>query len=503
MGTTTALNLTDMQEASAIATRIATAYNASATGANLAAQNVGSGLAGQLTPSFDNTNVSLGIAMYALASGIGNATAVGLGLAEQEFSPSKEMSIEGLAGNFGLGIARPIASKIDLQAIMKSLGESVRASKWMQQLPQIASAAGTGLGEGARNGFGLAAAGTSSTGNRKRQQSNSTLENMDIPEVIRSFAKGLSQSFTKGSDFSNLNLTAGTIFPNAVDLQAMLRPLAAGAGAGIGMGFAIGMNLKPADAAPVLAISGNSTSNDEQAALAAEGFTQNLFSNLLTNSGAIQKARKWIADNPPQVVKCVDSAKAAEGLARGIVEGAMNAMSSVGGIKNLISGNIPTSAFEDVPALAPTHFNDSLDGSAVGFARGLSGKATILIAEIARNFTQGRKTSTAAAPAGRRSLGEQAEEVGVGEISFSDILSISLTHGSRIQPALRPPGSGEPQYPAPHSHRRRHSFKRRPETHRHTLMPGYGRNRLSSFRCHERCEIQREYVEHDEHECTT
>jgi hypothetical protein len=419
MGTTTALNLTDMQQANAIAMKIATAYNASATGANLAAQNLGSGLAGQITPSFDSTNISLGLATYALASGIGNATAVGLGLSQEQFAPSKEMSIEGLAGNFGLGIARPIASKIDFQAVMKSLGESVSASKLMQQLPQIASAAGTGLGEGARNGLGLKATGPSSSGKQKRQLLNSTLDSMDISEAVGSFAKGLSQSFIQGSNLKNLNLTADTFFSNTIDLQSMLRPLAAGAGAGMGMGVAIGLNLKPADATPVLAISNNSTSEDEQKALAAEGFTQNLFSNFLKNSTALQQAQQYIANNTPQAFKDVDGAKAAEGIARGMVEGAMNAMSSVGGIKNLISGNIPKSAFDDVPVLAPTQFNDSLSGSAVGFARGLSGKATILIAEIARNFTQGSQNTTAAAPSGKRSIDDGTKEVGVGKILLS------------------------------------------------------------------------------------
>jgi hypothetical protein len=450
MGTTTALNLTNMQEASAIAAKIATAYNASATGANLVAQNLGSGLARQICPSFDNTNISLGMASYALASGIGNATAVGLGLTQEQFAPSKDMSIEGLAGNFGLGIAKPIASKIDLQAVMKSLGGGVGASKFMRQLPQIASAAGTGLGEGARNGLGFAATGSLSTGKRKRQLSNSTSGNVDIPEVVGSFAKGFSQSFVKGSNLTNLNLTIGTVFPNIGDLQAMLRPLAAGAGAGIGMGVAIGLNLKPADAAPVLAISNDSTSNDEQTALAAEGFTQNLFSNFLTNSTALRQAKQYITDNPPQALKDVDGAKAAEGLARGIVEGAMNAMSSVGGIKNLISGDIPTNAFDAVPVLAPTQFNDSLNGSAVGFARGLSEKATILIAEIARNFT---RNTTAAAPAKKRSLDAEVEEVGVGKISPSDLSNLILIWRSGIQFSCLSPGSSNGQYPNTHSHR--------------------------------------------------
>jgi hypothetical protein len=423
-----------MEEANAIATNIATAYNASATGTNLVARQLGTGLSRQITPAFGNNNVSLGPAAFALASGIGNATAVGLGLTQQRFTPSADSSIEAIAGNFGLGVAMPIASNLDLQAMIKSLGNSSGISKLMQDLPRIAAAAGTGLGEGARDGLGLTASKPSGSREQRRQSVDPTTETPDFLGTVQSFARGLSQSFLQGSSFANLNIGMGTILPSQTELLAMLRPIAAGAGAGIGMGVAIGLNFKAADAPPV--ISGNITCNDEQKALVAEGFTQNLFSNFLLNSSAIQQAKEFITNNPPKAVQDIDGAKAAEGFARGIIEGVVSAMYSVGGVKNLISGNLPDTAYDDVPVLAPTQFNDTLNGSAVGFARGLTGKATILIAEIARNLTQGMPKSTFTPPARRSNFRDVHEDLSVGKKLLSAKSFQMLTYCSDAQSAF-------------------------------------------------------------------
>jgi hypothetical protein len=425
-----------MEEANAIATRIATAYNASATGANLAAQQLGSGLSRQITPSFSSNNISLGPAAFALASGIGNATAVGFGLTQQQLAPSAGSSVEGVAGNFGLGVAMPIISNVDLQAMIRGLGNSSGFSMLMQKLPEIAAAAGLGIGEGAKNGFGLTASKSPAPRKQRRQSANATTETVDFPATVQAFAKGLSQSFFQDSNFTNLNIGTIAVFPNQTELQAMLRPIAAGAGAGIGMGVAIGLNLKAADSQS--RFSSNITGDDEQTALTAQGFTQNLFSNLLTNSSAVQQAKQFIANNPPPAFQSIDSAKAAEGLARGTIEGIVSAMYSVGGVKNLISGNVPNTAYDNVPVLAPTQFNDSVNGSAVGFARGLTGKATILVAEIARNLTQGMPKSTDAPQRRRRSLKDIHEDLSVGKKLLSNTLFRRLIHGSDTQFTICP-----------------------------------------------------------------
>ncbi|KAH7071834.1 hypothetical protein BKA63DRAFT_418271 [Paraphoma chrysanthemicola] len=366
--------------------------------------NLGTGLAGQISPSFSSgtSNISLGAAAFALATGIGNATAYGLNLTQQQALPSNDSGIEAAAGNFGLGIAAPIVSNIDLQAVMSNLGGA--GASMFAQLPQIAAAAGQGLGEGAKNGLGLAA--PTSPSPQKRQQSSPDPSALDIAATVSSFTKGLSQSFLTGSDLSKLNPLGGTNVSSMFDLQSMLRPLAAGAGAGIGMGIAVGLSFKSADAQPNFG--GNITGQDEQTALVAEGFVQNMLSNFLANSTALQQAGTLLASNQPSLLKSVDGAKAAEGFARGTIEGVMSAMSSVGGLKNLISGQVPPNALENVPVLQPSTFNDSVNGSAVGFARGLTGPGTILAAEVIRNLTGGTRNATIQAPQ-KRNIDEEVE----------------------------------------------------------------------------------------------
>jgi hypothetical protein len=433
MGTSTALNLTDMQEASMIASRIATAYNVSATGANLAAENFGSGLAGEIAPFLKNSNASLALATYALASGIGNATAAGLGLTQKQFAPSNDINIESVAGNLGLGVATPIVSNIDIKMVMQSLRDSIGTSGLIGQLPEIASAAGMGLGEGARKGLGLTASEPSVLIQQKRQLTNNT---PDFSGAIGSFAEGLSQSFIQGSNLTELGLAVGTVFPNMIDFQTMLRPIAAGAGAGVGMGVAIGLNFKPANATPTFL--GNVPYEEQQISLTAEGFMENMLSNFLTNSTAVQLTKDFLMDAPSRLLKDVNSAQAAEGLARGVVEGAMSAMSSVGGIKNLISGNISANALYKVPILAPSRFNDSVNGSAVGFARGLAGKATILIAEMAKNLTQTDEDTHATKQTSqpKHGLQDRSEEAGVGKTRILKMSNHHLTHYSLTKISL-------------------------------------------------------------------
>jgi hypothetical protein len=214
VGTSTGLNITDMTSAEAQASKVATAFNASATGLNLAAQNLGSGLAGQIAPSLGGSGLAslpVGDAAFALASGVGNSTAKALKLTDREFLPSNGSGIVAIAGNLGLGISTPIVSNIDFQAVMKSAGGNDLAAALIQQLPQIAAAAGNGLGEGARLGLKLGQRGQASSRAMKRQTSTDPLQGVDVPGTVNQFTKGLSQSLLTGVDVatlsSSLNIT--------------------------------------------------------------------------------------------------------------------------------------------------------------------------------------------------------------------------------------------------------------------------------------------------------
>ncbi|KAF2998804.1 hypothetical protein E8E13_001143 [Curvularia kusanoi] len=417
VGASTGLNITDTKNAQAQASRVASTFNATATGLNLAAQNIGSGLAGQIAPSLGQSGGltgSIGPAAFALASGIGNATAKALNLTSQNFQPSSDGGIQAIAGNLGLGLSTPIVSNIDFQAVMKSANGGGVGASIMKQLPAIAAAAGNGLGEGARNGLGLQQTGQTPRSLGKRQDPADPLQGVDVPATVNQFTKGLSQSLLTGVDVTklagSLNLTGniGDIGSN-LDLPS----LASGAGSGIGLGLAIGLSLRPVDAGSLIEKNGNDGGSGT--ALIAETFTQNLVSNLLLNSTIVQSAGSTLTKNAPQFLKDANVAKAAEGFARGSIEGISVALSSIGGIQNLISGNFSNDAMMNVPTLQPTGFNDSLNGSAVSFARGFMGEGTILVGNVLR--TMGGKADKAQTPLRLRGLEVPASKAAVAPYS--------------------------------------------------------------------------------------
>lgn len=387
VGASTGLNITDLQNAQAQASKVASSFNASATGINLAVQNLGNGLAGQIAPALGSSGAlsgSIGPAVFALASGIGNATAKALNLTNQAFGPSNGSGIETIAGNLGLGVTTPIVSNIDFQAIMNSAGGNGIADALKKQLPQIAAAAGNGLGEGVKNGLGLQQ--TSQQTPRsldRRQDPADPLQGIDLPATVNQFTKGLSQSLLTGVDVKNiassLNLT-GNIgdIGSTVDIRA----LAGGAGSGIGQGLAIGFGFKGTAEATLPA-----PSDGDDTTMATEIFTQNLVSKFLLNSTIVQSTGSALTDNAPQFLKDVNIAQAAEGFARGAIEGVASALSSVGGFQNLIDGNFSDNALGSVPTLPPTGFNDTLNGSAVSFARGFTGEGTILIGNVLKQMS--------------------------------------------------------------------------------------------------------------------
>ena len=411
VGASTGLNITDLQDAQAQASKVASSFNASATGINLAIQNLGNGLAGQIAPALGSSGLlggSIGPAIFALATGIGNATAKALNLTDQAFGPTNGSGLESIAGNLGLGVTTPIVSNIDFQAIMNSAGGSGFADDLKKQLPQIAAAAGNGLGEGVKNGLGLQQTSQTTRSLDRRQDPADPLQGIDLPATVNQFTKGLSQSLLTGVDVKNLasslNLTG-----NIGDLGSSLdiRALAGGAGSGIGLGLAIGLGFKGTTEATVPATSGG-----DDAATAVETFTQNLVSNFLLNSTIVQSTGSALTDNAPQFLKDVDIAKAAEGFARGTIEGVSSALSSIGGFQNLIDGNFSDDALANVPTLPPTGFNDTLNGSAVSFARGFTGEGTILIGNVLRQMSG--KANKTESPS-RRDLGVAAGQAAVGK----------------------------------------------------------------------------------------
>jgi hypothetical protein len=401
MGADSGLNLTTPDETKAIATKVAAVSGEESTGFNLIAQNLGSGLSGQLVPAFGGIGgggLPIGMLAFSLAQGIGQGTASGLNLTQQQFAPSKGSDVMTIVKNLGLGLTGPIASSIDVN---KLVGQAGGSSDIMAQLPQIAAAAGVGLGRGASRGLGWTKSGGMNGSVAKRQAAIDPAK-MDVPGIVGNLTMGLSQSFLESTDLDKLVPSGGSGLN--FDSSALIS-LASGAGKGIGEGISLGLG----------GTAGNNTSLASRATdggtlsaeQIAEQFTKNLMASLIQNGG-IEAIGDTVTSQAGGLMSSIDVAKVAEGAARGLVEGSVSALSEAGGFQKVLKGDFPKELATNLPTLPHTQFNDSLNGSIVAFMRGLSGEGVLLISQL---FNGG--TNSSAAPPAKRSV-----DAGVGELKI-------------------------------------------------------------------------------------
>ncbi|KAF1965396.1 hypothetical protein BU23DRAFT_561137 [Bimuria novae-zelandiae CBS 107.79] len=380
MGAENGLNLTTPEESKAIATKAAAAMGQEPTGILAVAQYLGSGIGAQLAPAFGNgtSDLLVGMAAYALAQGIGQASASGLNLTQEQFQPTNNSDVMSIARNFGLGVTVPIARSLGAQMRLNQVSGT---SDFMAQIPQIAAAAGEGLGQGASKGLGLSRSETTGA-LAKRQATDAT--QMDIPGIVGNFTRGLSQSFLESSNLGML--LSGGAGGFSLDSSSLVS-LASGAGKGIGEGISVGLGASPGNGSMAL----ETTTGENQAAeLIAEQFTKNLVASLFQNGG-IKAIGDTLTSQAGGLTTNVDMAKVAEGAARGLVEGSVSAFSEAGGFQKVISGDFPKELATNLAALPQTKFNDSLNGSVVAFTRGLSGEGVLLISQM---FNMGKNSSS-------------------------------------------------------------------------------------------------------------
>jgi len=405
LGTEDGLNLTTPENSKAIASRVVASSGEQPTGLNLVAQNLGSGLSGQLVPALSSgasTDLPIGMIAFALAQGIGQGSASGFKLTQAQFAPTNGSDIMTIAKNLGLGITEPIASSIDIQKLFNQGTGSAIA-----QLPQIASAAGRGLGQGASKGLGL----TKSGGNTgvARRQAPADPSQMDIAGIFGNLTQGLSESFLESANLSSIlgglpNIGSGFSLDNGT-----LVSIASGAGKGIGEGVAIGLTGQDKT---------NKTSNGGQKTeeLIAKEFTKNLVASLI-QSGGLAAALDDLTSQAGDLTKSIDTRKVVEGVARGLVEGGVSALSEAGGLEKVIKAEFPLELAMNLPPLPPSTFDDSLNGSAVAFTRGLSGEGVLLIALLLNNKLNNSTTASQVRSMTRRGIrGGLSHESGVGEV---------------------------------------------------------------------------------------
>jgi len=414
MGVETGLNLTDQNNVNAIATQAASAMGMEPTGLNLVAQNLGTGLSAQLAPALGNadTDLPIGMAAFALAQGIGQGSANGLGLTQEAFQPNNGSDYMTIARNIGLGISGPIARNLNTQQLFNQ--SEFGGGVIMDQLPQIAMAAGHGLGEGASKGLGLKTPVNMTSSFSRKRQAPADPNQLDIAGAVGNFTSGLSESFLQSADLSKiLDPSSLNLMPDAAGILSY----ASGAGKGLGEGVAIGLRLATASDGAVTSPETGSTGINATQERIAEQLVKGVVAGFLQNGGT-SAAGKAFNSGAGGFMKNIVLAKAAEGAARGLVEGAINGLSQAGGLQNVLSGNFSMDLPMNLASLPPTAFDDTVNGSAVSFMRGLSGEGLLLFAQY---MNAGKNGS--APPVSKRSV----DAKGVGKRTAS----LTLYHANK------------------------------------------------------------------------
>jgi hypothetical protein len=121
-------------------------------------------------------------------------------------------------------------------------------------------------------------------------------------------------------------------------------------------------------------------------AMVARGFTFGLTDGFLANGTVLKLATiaKSLAGNSSSLnLQSVRVAKAAEGLARGLVDGAGESINNAGGFQSILDGGNATAIMASsspTTSLANSSvFNDTVGGAAISFGRGLGGEAVALV----------------------------------------------------------------------------------------------------------------------------
>lgn len=343
------------------------------------ANSLGVGLS---TGAVTGLNISMPVSMAKMAEAIATNQTTGL---------------SGLALNLGSGLTSALFENINVSSLLVMdpnmpgglLGGSTGT------VGQAVLALAQGLGGGAVMGLKNAAilaitptvATTATTAMGMATGNASMFNTSGINGVAGNFGQGLLMTAT-GSlgnvqlpSLSSLMATMGDM-TMSIDLQA----LGSGVGTGIGQGAVIGFGLQP-----------DATMNVSGVGGVALGFTKGLVSSFLINGTATKIVDTFMASggigallgmsnsstSAPMMIGGIDVssisvAKVAEGFAVGLVSGAGSSFTSL-----------------KVIAADTTNFNDSVQGGATGFGRGLGSEG----AKIAQMILNGA-TLDMGAPAG-------------------------------------------------------------------------------------------------------
>lgn len=356
-----------------------------------------SGLTGSLGSAFSSIGSGLlsdisGAGMF-LGIGIGAGAAQGLNLSTADRAKEVGAQVALASGMNATGL-NPTIQNAGMGATATLLGSLNVSSlgKNIDLQPIIVSLA-EGLGNGTVMGLNL-----NPSANIVPPAGN------DTASIAGGFGYGLSRSVT-----GNLNLSQMfTSNPQTTaQLVAALPGAASGFGKGLGAGIPIGLGLQPDTPVP----STPTVDGQVDASGIAEGFAQGLTSRLLANGTAsklvasLSNSSSGSGGSGLPGMGHVNIGSVAQGFARGLVQGAGDAVTSIGGVGALINGT----AHAPVGALpnSTIAFNDSVGGAAAGFGQGLGGQGVL----VARQLLSHSNTVSSSASANNTKRYDHSKEV--------------------------------------------------------------------------------------------
>lgn len=283
----------------------------------------------------------------------------------RSLSSSNTPKRRGLGDLFGLGDSSSDNTTSDsgiLSSITSSIGDAFSGigNSLLQDVNGAGLFLGTGLGAGAAQGLNLSTAAVTTQIAAKVAADNG-MNATGINPLIQNAAMGATASL-----LGSLNLTSllGSSGPG-IDLHA----LAFGLATGLGNGTSAGLKLS-SQAEAIQAPAGNTT--QDIAGTFAFGLSKSITSNI--NLTALTSGS---SSGPASgVTKDLKIGMIAQGAAMGLIQGAGDAVNSMGGVQALINGTA-TMPNTSLPATTMT-FNDSVGGAATGFGQGLGGQGTLV-----------------------------------------------------------------------------------------------------------------------------
>lgn len=322
--------------------------------------------AGGLVSGIDFRGLALG-----LGEGLGNGTSAGLQLSPQAAllqAPPGNTSAE-IAGTFGFGLTKSVAANINTSSLLSSSSltsglSSLNISMFTggQSVSQIALVLAQGLGNGASSGLKLTQA------NLAPPAGNS------VADTLGAFGFGLVDSVASNINTTQLLSSSMNINVNQLVGNISLGQTGQSFGTGLGSGFAAGLNLSSA-----IADAPNPNANDVPSIAGnfafglTKGLVENINATMLINSAATAAST---GGGLSSLTGSLDISRVAQGSAMGFIQGASDAINSMGGLQALINGTAMMPATPLVTTMMT--FNDSVGGAATGLGMGLGGQGTLV-----------------------------------------------------------------------------------------------------------------------------